>query len=351
MKKSGKIKRIISLAVSIVLIISSLTACAKSAAKAGEVSSTPTAEGTELRTIRVAFMTGQPDHYAAVIGQEEGIYEKHGIKLEATEYAYGINTIDAIANGTGDVGQCADFAGVNRIGNTLDYNQLVFYAELSSINSTTGGVYVAPEYADDLSKLEDSAGWITSIGTRTEYSNWYAQTALGLDPDKQKSVNTDSTATSLAAAQNGDASAVVASGSQAKKYEEYGWKLVATSDQVSAKTGAYLVTSKPYIEANADILADYLAALDESVKYINDHLDEVADRLSAKLGVDPENFKTDWKTPHIVIGFTEEGAQNLEDIAGWAATHGKYEKPYNVRDFIITTAVEKAFPDRVTIKK
>ncbi|MBR5178482.1 MAG: ABC transporter substrate-binding protein [Lachnospiraceae bacterium] len=351
MKKLGKIKRIISLAVSIVLIISSLTACAKNEAKAGDTTGTPKADGKELRTIRVAFMTGQTDHYAAVIGQEEGIYEKHGIKIEATEYAYGINTIDAIANGTGDVGMCADFAGVNRIGNTLDYNQLVFYAELAVSNATTGGLYVAPEYADDLSKLEDSAGWITSIGTRSEYSNWYAQTALGLDPDKQKIVNTDSTATALAAATNGEASAVVSSGSQAKKYEGLGWVLVATSDQVSASTGSYLVTSKQYIEANADILADYLAAIDESVKYINDHLDDVANRLSAKLGVDPENFKSDWKTPKIVIGFTEEGVQNLESIANWAADHGKFEKKYNVRDFIITTAVEKAFPDRVTIKK
>jgi len=352
MKKTVKTKRILSLAFAVLFIFASLTGCSKNEAKAGEADGTKQGtEGKELRTIRVAFMTGQTDHYAAVIGQEEGIYEKHGIKIEGTEYAYGINTIDAIANGTGDVGMCADFAGVNRIGNTLDYNQLVFYAELAVSNATTGGVYVAPEYADDLSKLENSPGWIASIGTRSEYSNWYAQTALGLDPDKQKAVNTDSTATALAAATNGEASVVVSSGSQAKKYEALGWKLVATSDQVSAATGSYLVTSKQYIEANADILADYLAALDESVKYINDHLDDVANRLSAKLGVDPENFKSDWKTPQIVIGFTEEGAQNLESIANWAADHGKFEKKYNVRDFIITTAVEKAFPDRLTIKK
>lgn len=353
MKTIKKLKTLISLSVVYTLIVFSLTGCASKEAKADSsgTAGTVSDNGKELRTIRVAFMTGQPDHYAAVIGQEEGIYAKHGIRIEATEYPYGINTIDAIANGTADVGQCADFAGVNRIGNTLQYNQLVFYAELSTSNATTGGVYVAPEYADDISKLENSAGWITSIGTRSEYSNWYAQTALGLDPDKQKAVNTDSTATALAAATNGDASVVVSSGSQAKKYEELGWKLVATSDQVSAVTGAYLVTSKSYIDGNADILADYIAALDESIKYINEHLDEVGERLGNKLGVIPENFKSDWKTPTFVIGFTEEGAKNLEEIEKWAASHGKFEKEYNIRDFIITAAVEKAFPDRVTIVK
>ena len=356
MKTINKLKSLITLSTLAALLVFSLTGCAGKEAKADNTANTTNngtaaESGKELRTIRVAFMTGQPDHYAAVIGQEEGIYEKHGIRIEATEYPYGINTIDAIANGTADVGQCADFAGVNRIGNTLQYNQLVFYAELSTSNATTGGVYVAPEYADDLSKLENSAGWITSIGTRSEFSNWYAQTALGLDPDKQKAVNTDSTATALAAATNGDASVVVSSGSQAKKYEELGWKLVATSDQVSAVTGSYLVTSKPYIDGNADILADYLAALDESIKYINEHLDEVGERLGNKLGVIPENFKADWKTPKFVIGFTEEGVKNLEEIEKWAASHGKFEKEFNIREYIITSAVEKIFPDRVTIVK
>lgn len=356
MKTKKRIKKIIGITAAIALMALSLTGCTSGTAKAGDSgvnlnNNEEKNNSKELRTIRVAFMTGTVDHYASIIGQEEGIYEKHGIKIEATEYPYGINTIDAIANGTADVGLCADFAGVNRIGNTLDYNQLVFYAELSSSKATTGGVYVAPEYADDLSKLENSPGWITSIGTRSEYDNWYVQTALGLDPDKQKSVNVDSTQTALAASVNGEASAVLSTGSQSKKTEEIGWKLVATSEEVSAVVGTYLVTSKSYIGNNTDILADYLAALDESIKYINEHLDNVGERLSAKLGVIPENFILDWKTPKLIIGFSEEGAENLDKIEKWAVSHGKFEKDYNVRDYIITSAVEKAFPDRVTLKK
>ncbi|MCR5728177.1 MAG: hypothetical protein K6G24_12015 [Lachnospiraceae bacterium] len=357
MKIINKIKRHLGLYLILALSIASLSGCAGKTAKAEEktsdtVETTGTEDsGKELRTVRIGFMTGAADHYASIIGQEEGIYEKHGIKIEATEYPYGINTVDAIVNGTSDLGMVADFAGVNRIGNTLEHNKLVFFAELSVSNATTGGLYVAPEYADDLSKLENSAGWITAIGTRSEYTNWYAQVALGLDPDKQKFVNADSTSTALAAATNGDASAVVAQGSAALKYEGLGWKLVAPSEKISAITGAYLVANNDYITANADLLADYLAALDESITYINEHVDDVANRLSAKLGVDPENFKSDWKTPTYVIGFTEEGAKNLENIGDWAASQHKYEKAYNVRDYILTTAVEKVFPDRVTIVK
>ncbi|MBR1864268.1 MAG: ABC transporter substrate-binding protein [Ruminococcus sp.] len=344
-------RKIIIAAAVAALAAGTLTGCGAKASAANSPAVTKTEDGKELKTLRVAIMTGQPDQYADFIGTEEGIFEKHGIKLETTEYVAGINTVDAIVNGTADTGLLADFAAVNRIGNTLHDTDLDLFAELSSSKATDGGVYVAPEYADDVSKLADSAGWITHIGTVSEYYNWQGQVALGLDPATQKAVNTDSTQTALAAAANGEASAVVASGSQAKKYEEIGWKLAATSDEVGSVVGSYLVTTDGFIDANADLLADYLSALDESVQFINNDLDSAADRISAKFGIDAEQFKSDWKTRTIVIGFTEEGAANLDNVNEWALGQNKYPEAYNIRDFINTSAIEKAFPDRVTLTK
>lgn len=74
-------------------------------------------------------MTGNLDHYASYVGVEQGIFEKYGINLEITEYAFGINTIDAIANGNADVGDMADYAAVNRLGTTLDQTNLVMFSE------------------------------------------------------------------------------------------------------------------------------------------------------------------------------------------------------------------------------
>lgn len=347
--KKLNIKKFLGTALISTIIVSSFASCAS-----GSESNTNKAssEGNdELRNLRVALMTGQPDQYAVFIGTEEGIFEKHNIRLETTEYAVGINTVDAIVNGTADTGLLADFAAVNRFGNTLHDTNLNLFAELSSSKAKDGGVYVAPEYANDLSKLADSAGWITNIGTVSEYYNWQGQVALGLDPSTQKAVNTDSTQTALAAASKGNASAVVANGSLAKKYEELGWVLAATSDEVGSVVGTYLVTTNEFLDENTDLLADYLTALNESVDYINNNLDESAKKISEKFGIEAEQFKADWKTQTIVIGFSEEGAKNLDDVNSWAFGQGKYSEEYNVRDFIRTEAIEKAFPDRVTLKK
>lgn len=339
--KTGNIFKTIAAAA---LGFSLLTACSgnsgSSAASSGE---------NGLRTLRVANMTGQPDQYAGFIGQQQGIFEKHGINLQTTEFVAGINTVDSIVTGTADTGLLADFAAVNRIGNTLEATNLVIFSDLSSSTTSSGGIYVAPEYADDLSKLADSAGWITNIGTVSEYYNWQAQTYLGLDPDTQKTVQASDSSTTLALVQNGGASAIVASGSQADKVEEFGWVRAAESKDVNIHISAYLITTKDFAQANTDLLADYLTALNESVQYLNDHLDESAKAISYRFGVDEEIFKSNWVQYSIKFGLSEEGAKNLDNVNAWAFSHNKFPTEYNIRQFYYTAAAEKAFPENTDV--
>ncbi len=347
--KKNNLKNFLTGVVALGTVLALLTGCTNATASVS--GSVKAGESDDLRTLRVAIMTNQTDQYATYIGTEAGIFEKHNIKLDITEYVAGINTVDAIVNGTADTGLLADFAAVNRLGNTLHDTNLNLFAELSRSKSTQGGVYVAPEFADDPSRLSEGDGWIAQIGTVTEYINWQAQKALNLDPATQKTVNIDSQQTALALAQNGGASAVVASGAQAEKYENYGWVRILDYGDIGSVIGAYLVTTNDFLAENVDLLADYLVALDESVQYINDNLDDSAEKISARYGIDAEQFKLDWKVPSIIIGFSEEGAQNLDDVNSWAYGEGRYPEAYNVRDFIKTDAIEKAFPERVTIEK
>lgn len=339
-----KIHNILKTVTAAALGLSLLTAC--SGNSAGSASNN---DANALRTLRVANMTGQPDQYAGFIGQQQGIFEKHGIDLRTTEFVAGINTVDSIVTGTADTGLLADFAAVNRFGNTLDATNLVIFSDLCSSTTTSGGIYVAPQYADDLSKLASSQGWITNIGTVAEYYNWQAQTFLGLDPDTQKIVQASDSSTTLALVQNGGASAIVASGSQADKVEEFGWVKAAESKDVNIHISAYLITTKEFAAANTDLLADYLTALNESVQYLNEHLDESAKAIADRFGVDEEIFKANWQQYSIRFGLSEEGAANLDNVNNWAFEHGKYPKEYNIRQFYFTGAAEKAFPDNTNV--
>lgn len=341
-------KKLGIITLSATLTIAAFTGCGANTASSQSDGKAQSGNGNN--TIRVAVMTGQPDQYQIYIGQEQGFFEKNGVNVETTEYAYGINTIDAVTNGTADTGEMADFAAVNRIGNSQEQTNLVFFSESAASEMNTGGLYVAPEYADDPKSLVDSKGIVTSVGTVTEYYDWIALDYIGIDPEKINYVNTDSQQTTIALVQQNNASAVIGSGSVTPYYEKAGWKLVAESKDLGIITGSYLLTTKEFNDNNTDLLANYLKSLQESTDYINAHLDEVAVDVAKKFGVEEENFKADWQSQTLRVGFTEDGATHLEEIADWAYTHGKYDKEFNVRDYIDTKAAEKYDPASVTIK-
>lgn len=336
-----KISKAVSLVLAAALTSGVLTGCSNS-----------NQENSDLETLRLAVMTGNLDHYSSYVGVEQGIFEKYGINLEITEYAYGINTIDAIVNGNADVGDMADFATVNRLGNTLHDTNLVIFSELNGGGAKDGGLYVAPKYANDLEALDGSEGFITQVGTITEYFIAQAIEYLGLDESKQNLINTDSAQSALALAQkDGSASATVAYGSNAKYFNEYGWTLAVPSEDLNLDVGAYYLTTDEILDSKTELLANYLLAINESYEYVASHLDESAAFLEAKLGVKAEDFKLNWQAQGFMNGFHEEAAEHLESIQDWAFSHGKYDESYNIRDFIDTRAVEIAFPNEVTVNK
>ena len=219
-------KRVISLAATAVFILGALSGCGSTSSDNSTQTTKETTEETassdastsdgDLVTVRDAVMTGQLDQYATEVGLWQGIFEKYGIDLKTTEFVAGINTIDSVVSGTADIGMMADYAAVNRLGNTLDATDLKIFSQLSGGGTAqSGGLYVDPKYADDLESLDGSAGFMYQEGTVTYYYASKCIEYLGLDESKQNLINTDSSQTRLALIQKGSASAVYANGSEA----------------------------------------------------------------------------------------------------------------------------------------
>ena len=354
-------KRVISLAATAVFILGALSGCGSTSSDNSTQTTKETTEETassdastsdgDLVTVRDAVMTGQLDQYATEVGLWQGLFEKYGIDLKTTEFVAGINTIDSVVSGTADIGMMADYAAVNRLGNTLDATDLKIFSQISGGGTAqSGGLYVDPKYADDLESLDGSEGFMYQEGTVSYYYASKCIEYLGLDESKQNLINTDSSQTRLALIQKGGASAVYANGSEANYIEDAGWVLAATSQEIGIQTGTYFLATDKYISENKEVLAKFLQAIDESTQYISDHLDESAEYLEGKLGIKAEDFKANWVNYSFEPGFSEEATQHLEDIELWGFEHGSFPKDYNIRDFITTEAVDIAYPDKVTLK-
>ena len=309
-------------------------------------------DNVKLTTINEAVMTGQFDYYTTIIGKWQGIFEKHGIDLQTTEYVAGIYTIDAIVNGTATIGMMANYAAVNRLGNTLHDTDLVMFSEMGGGGSNqNGGLYVAPEYIDNLEALDGSAGFITQVGTVNDYYAWKCMEYLGLDPDKQNLVNIDSSATGLAVVLNNEASAYYTSGSQAAKVEEYGWKLAFSATELNLIAGSYFLTTEKYYEENQELLVEWMLAIQESFDYISANLEECGDYLEDNYGVDKQVFVSNYKSMISKVGFSQEGADSLAEMEQWCYEHGRFEEDFDITQFIRTEVAEKAMPNQTTYKK
>lgn len=308
---------------------------------------------TKLDTLRLAYMTGGFDQYTALIGLEQGIFEKYGINLETTEYVAGIKTVDAVANGTADVGMMANYATVNRFGNTWRETNLIIISQLGASESkeaSNNGLYVAPEYVDNLQALDGSTGFVAQIGTFNEYVTSLAIEHIGLEESRQNIVATDSNQTTLAIVQNGEATAVYAGASLGERLEEYGWKLAVPLEDLEVINGSFFITTSEFNEENTELLARFLQAVQESFDYIQAHLDETGEYLSAATGVEKADFVANWSSMVSELGFSEEGAQDLEAMEEWCYQHGNFSEEFAIRDFINVDAARLAFPERVSVE-
>ena len=243
----------------------------------------------ELTTVRVAIMTNGSSHWYAVIGDKEGIFEKHGIKVEISEFAAGVNTVDAVVTGQADFGNLADYAAVNRIGNTKDSTNLVIVDRLSTSEGTAnGGLYVS----DDINSVEDLAGQPFSTQPGTVWDYWVAKTYeyANIPEADQNIVEVDSPASAVALQTTGDVKAQWASGTNGSKLEEAGFSTILTLDDLGLYTDAYYISTSDYLEANPEVAKQWIEAQEEIAQWITANPEAAAADFEAVTGQSQEQF-------------------------------------------------------------
>lgn len=338
-------KKILTLLVAGVIGLSSVACGSASTATAAKGENKETSK--ELDTVRVAIMTNGASHWYAVIGDKEGIFEKHGIKVEISEFAAGVNTVDAVVTGQADFGNLADYAAVNRIGNTKDNTNLVIVDRIStSEGHSSGGLYVS----DDIKAVQDLAGqpFATQPGTVWDY--WLAKTYeyANIPKDKQNVVEVDSGTSAVALQTTGDVKAQWASGTNGAKLEEAGFKTILTLDDLGLYTDAYYVSTSDYVDANPEVVKRWIEAQAEIAEWITNNPEKAAADFEAATGQKKEQFLSDLKATKLVTDFTSETLEHLDGIKDWAVSGGRFED-FNILDFTDLTALKSVYPDSVTV--
>lgn len=339
-------KKIVSKLMAVVLVFSLvLTGCGSS-----QEDSAASADGEELTTIRFGVMTGTLSHWLTEIGTEKGIFEKHGLQIEMSEFSAGINTVDAMVQGSLDIGGVADFAGINRIGSTQDETDLRFFVRVGTSNSFS--LYANPETVNSLEDLKGK-GVVIQLGTVIEY--WVGKTLelAGLTKEDVELAELENLTTDLlAVANSGDADAAWANGETAKKLQEdYGWKQIMTQEDLGLNTYNLSVSTEEYLKANQETVQKFIEANNEIMEYVENNHDDAVAIISERTGGETEVIESTLDTIEFDQSVTQEMVDALNDIGTWAYENGFFDKEYDVADYINTDALAAAFPDMVSYSK
>ncbi|MCD7981422.1 MAG: ABC transporter substrate-binding protein [Clostridiales bacterium] len=320
---------------------------AESGGEEGTVSVTDETAGStnEEFTVRVGVNSGDQNSILKIVDEHTGLFSDKGIHLETTEFAAGINTIDAIELDQVDIGLFADYAGVNRFGNTSGSSELRAFTQMTK--SDAWDLYVNP---DAIQKPEDlyDASLISSAGVVFEY--YYARLfeVYGLDISEVTLQNVTSTQEALALAAAGTGDAYWCSSQTASLFEKYGWEPFVSISDIDAAMYTFMVAGESYLTEHSDEVIRFLEVSEEGFEYIAENLEQVAQWVEDDLGLDQELFISDWESTEHVYEFTQEAYDDLVSVKDWCYQNGKFDTDFDISDFINTDVLKQMDPDRVT---
>lgn len=313
-------------------------------ASASETDSGADAGTGELNTIRLAVMTNNQSQWYALIGTETGIFADHGIQLEISEFAAGINTVDAIVTQQADIGLLADYAAINRIGNTAENSNIRYITRMATTDGKGATkLYVDPE---QIQSLEDLAGvgFATLPGTVWDYWTAVTYEAAGVSEEDQNILNVDSAASAVTVLANGEGAAFWTSGTNAEKLVEAGFEPLLSLDDLDLHTDQYFVTSTEFLESDTPVIEEFIAALQDIVDWTEANQDEAASIIEAKTGYAAEQFLADYAAITLTIDFPQATVDHLNNIKAWAVDNGSFAD-YSLQDYIVLDPLKAALPD------
>ena len=295
----------------------------------------------DLTTVRFGVMTGNIDHHLAVIGQDQGFFEKNGIDLKVTEYAAGINTVDALTMDQLDIGIAADFAILNRIGNAQG-SDLKIVANYG--NAAGQQLFVNPETIKDKNDLKGKR-IVNLPGVVYEYWNVLTVKNAGLAEGDYTFVNVDSLPSGVVVASQGDADAFWAGGEVGAQLAGYGWKPIMSLEELGATTTLFFITREGYAKDNADTLKKFYAAITDTINYIKNNTDDAAKIISAKAGLAEDKFKQIVAAYDLGIQFKKKIFDYLDGVNTWLKDNKYYKNPFDTKDILFLDAAREEYPD------
>lgn len=340
-----KISRICLLIVSSIFLLLA-AACSNAATK-----SSGTEEGKSEKTIKVkmGLDTAAGGSLQIRVAKENGYFEKYGIDADVSNFAYGIDTINALLINRTETGIAADYALLNALGK----GDMTIVSTLTRANEETSKE-TQLLVKGNINGPKDLKGKHLGVAKGTVYEYVWAKYL-----EKNNISESDITYVpystpdeAIVGMQKGDIDAVWIGGALTDKFKSVaGAKEIADVSDSGVQVDSYLIMQRSFVEKNPDTVRDILKAINEGIQYVNTHHEETADIAFKQLKLPKEDVVKDLNRTNYVLGFTKEDGEHLEDMKLWLEQKGILKEKFELKDKISVEPLKKALPESVTYEK
>src|SRR3954468_6979615 len=338
MKNLKSLLLILSLIASLVI-----TGCSSSSE---ESSSSTENSGKETSTVRMAIDTAAGGSFQFRAAEKEGYFEKYGVNAQLSNFAMGVDTINAVLTQQADTGLAADYVAINSIAK----GDLVIIGTLTRANEKSSKEQQLL-VKGNIKTPSDLKGKKIGVnkGTVNEYvwsqylkKNQIKETDIEFVP-----FSTPDEA--IVGIQKGDIEAVWASGSLLEKY-----KAIEGVHQLDDLLGAgvsidsYLLADRSFVEQNPKAIENVLKALNEGIDYVKGNKEDTAKLAFEQLKIPEEDALKDIERQNYVLGFTKEDTAHLEEMKKWIEEKGLLKESFDLKDKLILDPLKDVLPESVT---
>lgn len=329
-------KRIFTLALSAVLILTVLTGCSSDQETAATGQDTDNQETTELTKVvlnEVAHSIFYAPMYVAI---EEGYFEEEGIELDLVTGFGADKTMTAVLSGEADIGFMGSEASI------YTYNEGAndYVVNFAQLTQRAGNFLVAREKMDSF-KWEDLIGKDVLGGRKggmPEMVFEYILRQNGIEPSEvniDQSIDFGSTAAAFSGGQ-GEFTVEFEPGATSLEEEGKGYVVASLGTDSGYVPYTAFSAKKSYIDENPDVIQGFTDALQKGMDFVQNNSPEAIAEI-----IEPQFEETDIDTITTIVTryyeqdtwkenliFEEESFDLLQDIlddAGELSERAPYE--------------------------
>ncbi|MGG3928567.1 ABC transporter substrate-binding protein [Metabacillus fastidiosus] len=303
-------------------------------------------EGGKTAKVRIGIDTAAGGSLQIRAANTEGYFEKHGIEPQLSNFAYGIDTINALLTEQTDTGLAADYALLN----SLNRGDLVVISSLSHSTPETikKSEILAVKDINEPAQLKGKKIGV-SKGTVSEYHWAKYLEHLGIKEEEVKYVPFSTPDEAIVGVKKGDIDAVLANGAVIEKFKAIdGVHKIDDLSSIDISLSAYLVANRKFAEENPKALVNVLKAIKEGMAYVKENPDGTAEIAYKELKVKKEDTLRDLERSNYTLEFKQEDFAHLLNMKEWLLDRNLLKKDYDLQDKLVLEPLREAFPESVT---